>query len=158
MKAVEVHLIKEYDNSFLVYHEINPFSRWHCNPDFELVFIVKGAGKRMVGDHIDKFEDGDLVFMDPNLPHEWLCDDGYYFHKNGFQGEGIVIQFLPTFLGQTFFEIPENRKQKKYYGFGKRVSVTRSYKRKNICYYEKNACPASKRSVIFAFRYFSNIS
>jgi AraC-like DNA-binding protein len=113
MKAVEVRLLKEYDKSFLVYHETNPFSRWHYHPDFELVLIIKGAGKRMVGDNIDRFENGDLVFMGSNLPHEWLCDDEYYYNKNGFQGEGIVIQFLPDFLGESFFQIPENRKLKK---------------------------------------------
>lgn len=113
MKAVEVRLLKEYDKSFLVFHETNPFSRWHYHPDLELVLIVKGSGKRMVGDSIDRFEDGDLVFMGSNLPHEWLCDDIYYYNKNGFQGEGIVIQFLPDFLGNTFFKIPENRKLNK---------------------------------------------
>ena len=113
MKAVEVRLLKEYDKSFLVFHETNPFSRWHFHPDLELVLIVKGSGKRMVGDSIDRFEDGDLVLMGSNLPHEWLCDDAYYYNKNGFQGEGIVIQFLPDFLGNTFFKIPENRKLNK---------------------------------------------
>jgi AraC-like DNA-binding protein len=113
MKAVEVRLLKEYDNSFLVYHEVNPFSRWHYHPDIELVLIIKGEGKRMIGDHIDRFENGDLVFMGPNLPHEWLCDDEYYYNKSGFQGEGIVIQFLDNFLGDGFFDIPENKKLKK---------------------------------------------
>lgn len=113
MKAVEVCLIKDYDKSFLVYHEKNPFSRWHYHPDLELCLITKGSGKRMVGDNIDRFEEGDLVFMGSNLPHEWLCNDEYYYHKDGFKGEGIVIQFLYNFLGEKFFEIPENKKLKK---------------------------------------------
>lgn len=113
MKAVEVKLLKEHDKSFLLYHETNPFSRWHYHPEYELVLITKGTGKRMVGDHVDRFEEGDLVFLGSNLPHEWLCDDEYFSHTKGFRGEGIVIQFLEDFLGKTFFEICENRKLKK---------------------------------------------
>lgn len=113
MKAVEIHLTKDSDQSFIFYHERNPFSRWHYHPEFELVLINKGTGKRMVGDHIDSFENGDLVFLGSNLPHEWLCDSQYYTADHQFLGEGIVIQFLDDFLGDTFFKVPENRKMLK---------------------------------------------
>ncbi len=113
MKAIEINLMKDTNQSFIFYHEKNPFSRWHYHPEFELVLIHKGSGKRMVGDHIDHFEDGDLVFLGSNLPHEWLCDEKYFDKENGFQGEGIVIQFLEDFLGDKFFSIPENLKLRK---------------------------------------------
>lgn len=113
MKAVEIHLIKDSDQSFTFYHERNPFSRWHYHPEFELVLINKGTGKRMVGDHIDSFANGDLVFLGSNLPHEWLCDSQYFTSDHQFLGEGTVIQFLDNFLGDTFFTIPENRKMLK---------------------------------------------
>ncbi len=113
MKAVEINLMKDTNQSFIFYHEKNPFSRWHYHPEFELVLINKGSGKRMVGDHIDVFEDGDLVFLGSNLPHEWLCDEHYFNKELGFQGEGIVVQFLENFLGDTFFNIPENARMSK---------------------------------------------
>jgi AraC-like DNA-binding protein len=113
MKAVEISLLKDNNQSFTFYHERNPFSRWHYHPEFELVLIVKGSGKRMVGDHIDRFEEGDLVLLGSNLPHEWLCDTAYFDPQNGFQGEGIVVQFLDSFLGGHFFKIPENRTLRK---------------------------------------------
>ncbi len=113
MKAVEINLMKDTNQSFIFYHEKNPFSRWHYHPEFELVLINKGSGKRMVGDHIDVFEDGDLVFLGSNLPHEWLCDEHYFNKELGFQGEGIVVQFLENFLGDTFFNIPENARMRK---------------------------------------------
>jgi AraC-like DNA-binding protein len=113
MKAIEINLTKDTNQSFIFYHEKNPFSRWHYHPEFELVLIHKGSGKRMVGDHIDQFEDGDLVFLGSNLPHEWLCDEHYFNKEHGFQGEGIVVQFLENFLGDTFFGIPENAKMRK---------------------------------------------
>jgi AraC-like DNA-binding protein len=110
MKAVEICLTKESDQSFIFYHEKNPFSRWHYHPEFELVFIKKGAGKRMIGDHIDTFEENDLVFLGSNLPHEWLCNEDYYTKNGEFKGEGIVIQFQEKFLGEIFFSMPENKK------------------------------------------------
>ena len=109
MKLENIRLLQEPDKSFIVYHETNPFTRWHHHPEYELVLIMKGRGKRMVGDHIDRFEQNDLVLVGSYLPHEWLCDREYFEHPDGFQGEGIVYQFLHDFLGPQFFKIPENR-------------------------------------------------
>ncbi len=160
MKALEVRLLKEQANSFLLYHELNPFVRWHYHPDYELVLIVKGAGKRMVGDHIDRFDNGDLVFMGPNLPHEWLCDDEYYYHKSGFQGEGIVIQFLHNFLGDNFFDIPENKKLKKIITDSERGFILQGAIKEKISEIMKNMLtqPASDQlySLLSIFQILSN--
>lgn len=113
MKVQEIRLFKEPSRSFILYHEKNPFSPWHYHPEYELVYIKQGKGKRMVGDHIDRFEDNDLVFMGSNVPHEWLCDDEYFVNEKQFLGEGIVIQFLYDFIGKDFFDTTENRLLKK---------------------------------------------
>ena len=113
MKVQEIRLIQEPTSSFILYHEKNPFTRWHYHPEYELVLIRKGRGRRMVGDHIDRFADNDLVLIGSNLPHEWLCDRKYFENNSGFLGEGIVIQFLRNFLGDRFLEIPENYMLKK---------------------------------------------
>jgi len=108
MKLENIRIFQEQDKSFIVYHETQPFTRWHHHPEFELVLIIRGKGRRIVGDHIDQFKQHDLVLVGSYLPHEWLCDREFYDHPDGFQGEGIVYQFLPDFLGAQFFEIPEN--------------------------------------------------
>jgi AraC-like DNA-binding protein len=108
IKLAEKRLIKEPDKSFIVYHETTPFSSWHFHPEYELVYIVKGKGKRMIGDHIDRFKENDLVFLGPNLPHEWSCNEHSYNADGNFIGEAIVIQFLHDFLGDQFMSIPEN--------------------------------------------------
>lgn len=113
MKLENIRLLKEPDKSFIVYHETNPFSTWHHHPEYELVLILKGKGKRIVGDHIDRFKQNDLVLVGSYLPHEWKCDREFYEHPDGFQGEGIVYQFLDDFLGSQFINIPENKKLKK---------------------------------------------
>lgn len=41
----------------------------HFHPQIELTFIVKGSGTRIVGDHIESFQPGDLCLFGENLPH-----------------------------------------------------------------------------------------
>lgn len=109
MKVAETRLMQEPDCSFIVYHETKAFTRWHRHPEYELVLINKGKGKRMIGDHIDRFEENDLVLVGSYLPHEWLCDEPFFSGDEGFSGEGTVIQFRKDFLGDQFFSIPEHK-------------------------------------------------
>ena len=108
MKLTNIRLLKEPDKSFILYHETNPFSMWHYHSEYELVLIMKGRGRKMVGDYIDRFEENDLTLLGNNLPHEWLCDSEYFDENSGFGGEGMVIQFVYDFLGREFMEVSEN--------------------------------------------------
>jgi AraC-like DNA-binding protein len=114
MKVAKVRLLQEPDKSFIFYNENNPFTTWHHHPEYELCLITKGRGKRMVGDSIDRFENNDLVLIGSFTPHECLCDPEYYNHPDGFQGEGIVIQFVHDFLGEKFLKIHENSNLNKF--------------------------------------------
>lgn len=114
MKVAEIRLFKEVNKSIIFHHEENNFSSWHYHPEYELVLITKGSGKRMVGDSIERFQNGDLVFLGPYLPHEWKCDKKYFNKNDKFLGEGLVIQFLPDFLGSIFFDLPENENLKSF--------------------------------------------
>jgi AraC-like DNA-binding protein len=113
MKLESTRLLQDPDKSFIVHYETKSFARWHHHPEFELVLILNGRGKRMIGDHIDRFEPNDLILLGSFLPHEFLCDSEYTDHRDGFQGKAIVYQFYRDFLGQQFFEIPENRNIKR---------------------------------------------
>jgi len=108
MKVAKVRLLKDPYKSFIYYKENNPFTPFHHHPEYELCLITRGRGKRMVGDNIDRFENNDLVFIGAYTPHECLCDPEYFGHPDGFRGEGIVIQFVYDFLGESFFKLPEN--------------------------------------------------
>lgn len=62
--AVSVKKINEH-------HYSSPF---HFHKICELNHVVSSCGKRIVGDNIDNFADGDLVLMSPDLPHIWYND------------------------------------------------------------------------------------
>lgn len=86
---------------------------WHYHPEYELVLVVKSTGQRMVGDSIENFEDGDLVFMGPNLPHVFNNGPEYYRGHPDLKAEAIVIHFNQDFAGKGFFELPEMARVKK---------------------------------------------
>jgi AraC-like DNA-binding protein len=82
--------IKKVDEFFLD----TPF---HFHQLCELVWIEKSFGKRIVGDSIDNFEDGDLVLMGPQLPHIWQNDELFYRKKKGNRVKATVIYFPADF-------------------------------------------------------------
>jgi AraC-like DNA-binding protein len=95
--------------SFILQHDVCAYypTPWHYHPEFELVLVVSSTGQRTVGDHTEKFADGDLVFLGPNLPHAYQNDPAYYQGDPALQAEAIVIQFREEFLGPGFFRLPE---------------------------------------------------
>lgn len=76
----------------------NLTSPFHFHNLCELVWIEKSYGKRIVGDHIDNFENGDLVLMGPNLPHIWLNDKIFQQELKENDVKSTVIYFPPDFL------------------------------------------------------------
>ena len=74
---------------------------WHFHPEHELIFISCGSGHRKIGDHLSNYENGDLVFVGPNLPHLAIAKE----IPNDYVE--IVVQMKEHFLGKDFFKIPE---------------------------------------------------
>lgn len=93
-----------FGSSFTIRHftevECNkPF--WHFHPEYEIVYVSNGSGKRHIGDHISYFEEGDLIFMGPNLPHFGFTEEVHEQHLE------IVVQMREDFLGPEFMQKPE---------------------------------------------------
>lgn len=114
MKIAKLRLQQQDDKSFIVHHEVHPYAPWHHHPEYELVLQLKGRGMRMVGDNVDRFSENDLIFTGPFLPHQWIPDPYPQGHPEYCCEEAFVIQFLPEFLGERFFELPENISLKKF--------------------------------------------
>lgn len=109
MKAVEFRLPREFDRSFIVFREQGPFfpCPWHYHPEYELVLVNRSSGKRMVGDHIGYYDNGDLVLMGPNLPHVWVSDNKYLEIQDPQASDATVIHFTSDFIGQEISYLPE---------------------------------------------------
>lgn len=74
--------------------------RWHFHPEFEITWMIRGRGTRLVGDHIGPYGPGDLVLSGPNLPHCWR-------NEGEVEAEWIVIQFDPVRMVLDIRQSPE---------------------------------------------------
>lgn len=90
--------------SFYAYRFQIPFFEFklHYHPEYELTYIIKGRGYRLVGNSHEIFSDGDLVLSGSNLPHTWV---GQSSGEELF--EAVVIQFSPLFI-QPFLGFEES--------------------------------------------------
>jgi AraC-like DNA-binding protein len=88
---------------------------WHFHPEFQLFLVLKGTGTRFIGDHVKPFEEGDLVFTGPNLPHLWQSDQEFFKDNQTLSTEGIVIYFPENFLGYDFLHKNEMYKIKQLF-------------------------------------------
>lgn len=71
---------------------------FHFHPNCELVYIQEGFGKRVIGDNVSTFNEGDLVLMGPNLPHIWSNDDAFYKGRRHMRSRAVVVYFSPVLL------------------------------------------------------------
>lgn len=94
------------NSSFIADKFITPYfeTPWHYHPEYELVLIIKGKGKRFVGNHVSDYEEGNLTFIGPDLPHLFRKEDA------AAAGGSLVIHFKEKFLGNDFTLVPEMQK------------------------------------------------
>lgn len=75
----------------------------HSHKNYELNFITSGSGRRIVGNHISSYAEGDLVLLGPNISHCWeVLEPGPDDH-----GECVVTHFYENIISSNFFNIPE---------------------------------------------------
>lgn len=107
MQASLERVPRSAEASFLVKRRNDPRFDfwWHFHPEYELNFIERSRGRRLVGDAIAEYDDGDLVLVGPGLPHTWFSDIDKTGERRRHQS--IVVQFLPEFLGEGFLDRSE---------------------------------------------------
>lgn len=83
---------------------------FHSHPELELVYVKESFGKRIIGNSVDNFESGDMVFLGSDIPHVWLNDEIYYQNINKLKAKAIVVYFNKDIFGPAFYEMKEAKK------------------------------------------------
>ncbi len=47
---------------------------FHFHQECQLVYVLSGTGRRIIGSSIEQFKEGDMTFIGPNVPHVWYSD------------------------------------------------------------------------------------
>lgn len=84
----------------------------HFHNVHEIAWIVKGSGKRIVGDNIEYFNDNDLVFIGRFLPHACYVGEDYKLTNQDFHA--LVIYFQPDWFNETVLNSSEFLRMNKF--------------------------------------------
>lgn len=71
----------------------------HFHNVHEIAWILKGSGKRIVGDSIEYFTDDDLVFISPMLPHASYIGQEYLTCNQ--EVHALVVYFRPDWFNEN---------------------------------------------------------
>jgi hypothetical protein len=108
MSALLEKIVVKKDESFFIgiFQDNLDKSTWHYHNNYEISFITEGSGKRIVGDSIEEFQPGDLVFLGHNLPHVWIADKEIRIPSNRTL-EMVFLQFTSNVLSPQLLSLPE---------------------------------------------------
>lgn len=73
---------------------------WHHHPECEITLVRHGGTERLIGDRLSPLTPGDLVFLGPNVPHDYRNQSTP--GKRRTRVEAIVVQFMPHLLGEDW--------------------------------------------------------
>ena len=82
-------------------------SRWHYHQEYELSFITEGSGRRIVGDSVEEFHPGDLIFIGPRIPHVWFSENPSLKQHSGRTLESVYLLFNQDILPGEITTLPE---------------------------------------------------
>ncbi len=68
----------------------------HQQETWELSYVITGKGARIIGDHVESFSKGEVIFIPPNIPHCWSFDENV--HDDVGKIENITITIEQEFL------------------------------------------------------------
>ncbi|MFN3849077.1 MAG: AraC family transcriptional regulator [Spirosomataceae bacterium] len=109
MKPQLLKISNPADYSFNLFNQDCPYfpTPWHYHPEYEIVLILEGDGKKFIGSSITDFQPGDLCMIGSYLPHYYKNSPEHYQGNPQLRAKSIVIHFLEEFMGDKFWELPE---------------------------------------------------
>ena len=95
-KPTEDALIYQEDHEYVFYDKL------HAHEEIQLSFIAQGSGTLIVGDTISRYEEGDILAIDGNLPHVFKSDA-----KAEKKSLMLTLFFTRDGFGSNFFDLEE---------------------------------------------------
>lgn len=75
----------------------------HYHNAYEISLILMGNGRRIVGDSVDRFTDGDLTVMPPYMPHATYTEPKHHIINNDQSIHAIVVYFMPDWFNENHY-------------------------------------------------------
>jgi AraC-like DNA-binding protein len=122
MKAILSKVSAPTENLISIVERCGPYftNVFHFHEECELVYVTESRGKRIIGNNIQYFEKGDLVFLGANLPHVWYNDKEYFCPDSMLKARSIVVYFPQDVFGDKFFNLEETRQLADFFQRAKR--------------------------------------
>src|SRR4051812_46170981 len=104
MRALQTEISNALYSHIAVVERKGPYfnTPFHYHPEFELIYVKEGYGNRIIGDKLDSFSPGDLVFIGSNLPHEYRIHEEL---SNDTSSHAIVAYFNKEVFAKGFYEL-----------------------------------------------------
>ncbi len=79
---------------------------WHFHSEYEIISYWKGTGTRFVGNSMERFSEGDVLLIGPNLPHYMKSDEAHHAPGSTLRAQGTIIQFEQNFMHHSINHYP----------------------------------------------------
>ncbi|TAM94300.1 MAG: AraC family transcriptional regulator [Chitinophagaceae bacterium] len=122
MKPILSKVSASTENLISVIERCEPYftNVFHFHEECELVYVTESYGKRIIGNNIEHFDKGDIVFMGSNLPHVWYNDKEYFKPDSELKARSIVVYFPQDVFGNKFFRLEETMQLTDFFQRAKR--------------------------------------
>ncbi len=88
---------------------------WHFHSEYQIFIVLSGKGTRFIGDSITPYQQGDITFTGPNLPHLWKSDIDHAEQSPFETSEGVVVYFNESLIGSHLLQKEETIKLKQLF-------------------------------------------
>lgn len=109
MKILQTEISPGINSYFSLIERDDAFFKapFHFHPEMELIYVTESYGKRIIGDNIEPFAEGDMVFIGSNLPHVWMNDEIFYKEHIHLKARAIVLYFNKNIFSKGFYDMKE---------------------------------------------------
>ncbi|WP_286271019.1 AraC family transcriptional regulator [Thalassotalea hakodatensis] len=118
MKLLFEKIIPSENSSwrYWLYEQEHIGFHWHYHPEYEIALTLNSKGQRYVGDNIDNYDEFDMAFLGPHLPHTWCSSPAV----KGKKQQVYVAQLPISWLESLVFGMPDLEKFKPLLSLSKR--------------------------------------